>query len=90
MGSGRLLGRRVRRQQALRGSGGLSTGSESSHGERRDAAVARFSEHSVADDLEPLSIDAVTGSGPFRMYRAAVTAAFMLEDERDFRTPVEL
>jgi nitroimidazol reductase NimA-like FMN-containing flavoprotein (pyridoxamine 5'-phosphate oxidase superfamily) len=59
-------------------------------GERRDAAVARFSEHSVADDLEPLSIDAVTESGPFRMYRAAVTAAFMLEDERDVRTPVEL
>jgi hypothetical protein len=52
-------------------------------GERRDAAVARFSEHSVADDLEPLSIDAVTERG-------AVTAAFMLEDERDFRTPVEL
>jgi len=59
-------------------------------GERCDAAVARFSEHSVADDLEPLSVDAVTGSGPFRMYHAAVTAAFMLEDERDFRTPVEL
>jgi dihydrofolate reductase len=33
-------------------------------GERRDAAVARFSEHSVADDLEPLSIDAVTGERP--------------------------
>ena len=59
-------------------------------GERRDAAVSRFSEHSVADDLEPLSIDAVTGSGPFRMYRASVTAAFMLENERDFRIPVEL
>jgi hypothetical protein len=59
-------------------------------GQRRDAAVARFSEHSVADDLEPLSIDEVTESGPFRMYRAAITAAFMLEDERDFRTPVEL
>ena len=59
-------------------------------GERCDAAVARFSEHSVADDLAPLSVDAVTGSGPFRMYHAAVTAAFMLEDERDFRIPVGL
>ena len=68
----------------------LEAVAEQLDGERRDAAVARFSEHSVADDLEPLSIDAVTGSGPFRMYRAAVTAAFMLEDERDFRTPVEL
>lgn len=59
-------------------------------GERRDAAVARFSEHSVADDLEPLSIDAVAEGGPFRMYRAAVIAAFMLEDERDVRISVEL
>jgi nitroimidazol reductase NimA-like FMN-containing flavoprotein (pyridoxamine 5'-phosphate oxidase superfamily) len=59
-------------------------------GERCDAAVARFSEHSVADELEPLGVDAVTGSGPFRMYHAAVTAAFMLEDERDFRIPVGL
>jgi nitroimidazol reductase NimA-like FMN-containing flavoprotein (pyridoxamine 5'-phosphate oxidase superfamily) len=59
-------------------------------GERRDAAVARFSEHSVADDLEPLPLEKVTGDGPFRMYRAAVAAAFMLEDERDIRFPVEL
>jgi nitroimidazol reductase NimA-like FMN-containing flavoprotein (pyridoxamine 5'-phosphate oxidase superfamily) len=59
-------------------------------GERREAAVARFSEHSVADDLEPLSVDAVVETGPFRMYRAAVRAAFMLEDERDLRIPVEL
>ncbi len=59
-------------------------------GEPRDVAVSRYSEHSVAQDLEPLTIDEVTGSGPFRIYRASVTAAFMLEDERDFRIPVEL
>ena len=44
----------------------------------------------AARDLEPLSVEAVTETGPFRMYRAAVTAAFMLEDERDFRIRVEL
>ncbi len=59
-------------------------------GERRDAAVVRFSEHSVADGLEPLSVEAVTETGPFRMYRATATAAFVLEDERDIRIPVEL
>lgn len=59
-------------------------------GERRDAAVARYSEHSVADDLEPLSVESISEGAPFRMYRAAVTAAFMLEDERDIRIPVEL
>jgi nitroimidazol reductase NimA-like FMN-containing flavoprotein (pyridoxamine 5'-phosphate oxidase superfamily) len=59
-------------------------------GERRDAAIARYSEHSVADDLEPLSVDSVSAGGPFRMYRAAATAAFMLEAERDIRIPVEL
>ena len=59
-------------------------------GERRDAAVARYSAHSVADDLEPLSIEEVTETGPFRMYRAAVMAAYMLEDERDYRIAVEL
>ena len=53
-------------------------------------AVARYSEHSVAQDLEPLTIDEVTESSPLRIFRAAVTAAFMLEDERDFRTAVEL
>ena len=59
-------------------------------GEPRDVAVARYSEHSVAQDLEPLTIDEVTESSPLRIFRAAVTAAFMLEDERDFRTAVEL
>jgi nitroimidazol reductase NimA-like FMN-containing flavoprotein (pyridoxamine 5'-phosphate oxidase superfamily) len=59
-------------------------------GESRDAAVARYSEHSVAEGLEPLTVDEVTDSSPFRMYRAAVTAAFMLEDERDYRIAVEL
>ena len=58
--------------------------------EPRDVAVARYSEHSVAQDLEPLTIDEVTESSPLRIFRAAVTAAFMLEDERDFRTAVEL
>ncbi len=58
--------------------------------ESRDAAVARYSEHSVAAGLEPLTVDEVTDSSPFRMYRAAVTAAFMLEDERDVRIAVEL
>ena len=52
-------------------------------------AVARYSEHSVAQDLEPLTIDEVTESSPLRIFRAGVTAAFMLEDERDFRTAVE-
>jgi nitroimidazol reductase NimA-like FMN-containing flavoprotein (pyridoxamine 5'-phosphate oxidase superfamily) len=59
-------------------------------GERRDVAVARYSEHSVADGLDPLSVDEVTETGPFRMYRAAVLDAFVLEDERDVRIPVEL
>ena len=59
-------------------------------GEPRDVAVARYSEHSVAQDLEPLTIDEVTESSPLRIFRAGVTAAFMLEDERDFRTAVEL
>ena len=59
-------------------------------GEPRDVAVARYSEHSVAQHLEPLTIDEVTESSPLRIFRAAVTAAFMLEDERDFRTAVEL
>jgi nitroimidazol reductase NimA-like FMN-containing flavoprotein (pyridoxamine 5'-phosphate oxidase superfamily) len=59
-------------------------------GDRRDAAVGRYSECSVADGLEPLSVDEVTESAPYRMYRAAITAAFMLEDQRDVRIPVEL
>ena len=59
-------------------------------GEPRAVAVARYSEHSVAQDLEPLTLDEVTESSPLRIFRAAVTAAFMLEDERDFRTAVEL
>ncbi len=59
-------------------------------GERRDTAVARYSEYSVADGLESLSVDEVTESAPYKMYRASVTAAYMLEDERDFRIAVEL
>jgi len=59
-------------------------------GESRDAAVARYSEHSVGTGLERLTVEEVTNSSPLRMYRAAVTAAFMLEDERDFRIAVEL
>ena len=59
-------------------------------GAERDAAVARYSEHSVADDLSPLTTDRVSGDGPFRMYRAVASAAYVLEDERDRRIPVEL
>ena len=63
---------------------------EQLEGEPRDVAVARYSEHSVAQGLEPLTIDEVTENSPLRIFRAAVTAAFMLEDERDVRIPVEL
>jgi nitroimidazol reductase NimA-like FMN-containing flavoprotein (pyridoxamine 5'-phosphate oxidase superfamily) len=59
-------------------------------GEERDAAVARYSAHSVADDLSPLTVAQVSGDGPFRMYRAVASRAYVLEDERDRRVPVAL
>lgn len=59
-------------------------------GEERDAAVARYSAHSVADDLPPLPVAKVSGDGPFRMYRAIASRAYVLEEERDRRVPVEL
>ena len=37
---------------------------EQLYGKPRDVAVARYSEHSVAQDLEPLTIDEVTASSP--------------------------
>jgi hypothetical protein len=59
-------------------------------GEERDAAVDRYSRHSLADDLSPLTIEDVTGEAPFRMYRATAERAYVLEDERDRRIPVAL
>lgn len=59
-------------------------------GKERDAAVDRYSRHSVATGLEPLTVEDVTGAAPLRIYRAAASSAYMLEDDRDFRVPVEL
>jgi nitroimidazol reductase NimA-like FMN-containing flavoprotein (pyridoxamine 5'-phosphate oxidase superfamily) len=59
-------------------------------GKERDAAVIRYSRHAVETGLEPVNVEDVTGAAPFRMYRATVSSAYMLEDERDRRLSVEL
>ena len=44
----------------------------------------------MATGLAPLTVEDVAGAAPFRMYRAAASNAYMLEDERDSRFSVEL
>jgi uncharacterized protein YhbP (UPF0306 family) len=55
-----------------------------------EPAVAIYSARSVARDLEPLTLDEVTGGASFRLYRAGASAHFVLEDEHDRRVQVTL
>lgn len=53
-----------------------------------DELVGTYSSHSVSQGLGELTLAEVTPpDGPFRLYRAAASEMWMLEDERDRRIP---
>lgn len=55
-----------------------------------ERAVAAFSEGSVADGLEPWTVEMVSAPSDFRLFRARVVEASVLMParEKDFRTPL--
>jgi hypothetical protein len=53
-------------------------------------AVAVYTARSVARGLEALTCEEVSGDAPWRLYRARVSATYVLEDEHDRRVALQL
>lgn len=55
-----------------------------------EAAVAVYAARSVSRGLGTLAPAEVSGDASWRLYRASVSAAYVLEDDHDRRVPVQL